>query len=193
MPDRGKNAGVSGLINYVQEGVVGVGPYTFNAALSAHGSALSNRVINRTGPASTTGAPVIRLADTRGTGTATGLLRFKDNPYPALIQYNTGTLTTKMGAGNTIDYPVRINGLQVSFNDEDQEDGKGEAWRVIFTWTLNGLPTLTWNGTTVTLTAPTANDLETFDGRSKTYDPHDLRTAATTCIDCQGVAALNST
>ena len=144
------------------------------------------------------GDPNIRLGDIQGSGTATGLLQVQGPPLPAGWKYATGTITHKMADGLTFVYPVRITNHQTSYTEGASSKAAAalgatgsENFDVMISWVLAGNPTVTWRGTVVTFTVPTANDQETDEGMSKVYDANALATAAVQRIDAEGVVGTD--
>ena len=143
----------------------------------------------------TSGAtPRTRLGDIDGGGDIT--LEYQPGPgfpVPILPQYATGTIRfvaliqSTATPVNYFDAPARIENITWGL-----VEGKTDLYRGTGKWHLAGNFAIAWMGNQITISAPTANDVNTYVGSTKSYDPNNLQTTATTRYDCQIVANSNT-
>ena len=192
MANRGRNGGFYGVIDFNKESLPGLSDnIQFNIYAKSHTGNMRARAINRTGPLTTLGQPKFRLADVRGGFQFTGEFPANGYPVPSDIRYATGTLTQQLEANLTCVSQIRLTDL--TWTHVEAGKNATEVWQVSGRCVLSGKQVWTWKGKQYTTTAPAANDSETFEGRSKTYDARGLRTAATVRIDCEGIGPLDAT
>jgi hypothetical protein len=191
MADRGPNGGFYGVISFNKEDLPGLDAnIAFNINVASGGANLTARPIVRTGPMTAAGQPSYRLGDIRGGFPFTGEFVPSGFPVPTDLRYATGTLTQQLDAGMTVASLITVSAL--SWNHVETGEGASETWEVSGNAVLAGSQTWSWKGHQLKTVAPAANDSETFEGRSKTYDSNGLTTSAIRRVDCQGIGILDT-
>lgn len=175
---RGRNAGVTNLIDLpglAAKFVVRV--YTTKERLSVSSKKRQGR--NSTGKWAGS-RPMVAS----GSFACSGKMRIDASPLPSDWRGQEGTLTVQYDMGKTQTIPIRVEGMAADFNEtsEDYQD-------ISLSCSIIGTPTFTGFGTPPTATEPTKADQTQWDGTSKTLDPKDLQSAATTFIDAWGSLA----
>lgn len=138
--------------------------------------------------------PVTKLADPQGSGKLAAIYQFTGVPNPDLPKFATGTVRHVMQTQGPNLTPVDFMDVPVRFTNIawDHPEKSTDLWMAELTWELAGNPVLTWQGQQVTISVPTANDKQTYEGLAKVYDPQFIQTTATVRVDCETVGNDNT-
>ena len=180
VPTRGKNAGVSGIVEIADQAGASA---KFLCRIYKYSARMQGEARPRRGRGGGFYG-TLRWTFSSGTVILSGKMELPSSnwPQPNAWRGQEGTITIQVGSGKTVAYPVKITEHGQSF-DEKTEDTPS----IMLTAQVIGAPTYAgWSGSQPTATEASKADQEQWQGTNKTFDPEVLGSSAIRLIDIFG-------
>lgn len=176
MAGHGRNAGVTGIIDFPAAGV------KFQVTLSGweQGGDVSTR--SRVGRGTGRWSKVRRVLSS-GNLLCRGRVRQDAFPIPTTFEGVEGQIVIALDAARSVTCQILVTSYKLTDPEDEQT-----TWQIKLAAQVTAMPTFAgFTGTQPTFTLPTLGDQQTYDGLTKGLDPNDLQSAATQTIDVWAV------
>lgn len=175
---RGRNSGVTGLVDISGTPKFTVRVYSFQQVLNVNKAGRQGRSQGRWSKSRpyTPGGQLI----------LTGTMQAATPPLPSSFQGEAGSIVLQPATGATVTVAVIVDSATVSF-DEKRED----TWKVGLTCTITAMPVSAGftNAAPTAAADPATTTVELYEGTAKTHDPDGLQTSSTRVYDVWGAIA----
>lgn len=181
MAGHGRNAGITGIIDFPASGV------KFQVTLSAWAQSGEVTTRGRVGRGSGRWAKARRVLSS-GNLVCTGRVRRDAYPIPTTFEGVEGQVVIALDATRTVTCQIRVTAYKLTLPEDEASD-----WKVNLTAEITAMPVFAgFTGTQPTFTLPTLADQQLYEGLTKGLDPSDLQSTATQTIDVWAVGDTDS-